>query len=91
MWFEGFPDGVRGLLYSYVRHPCAEMIQERPLYLTYVYKRELPECVDLCPSRLGTSSYGEGAIVRAGLSWGEKIRLKYRPDLIHRSRSISFT
>jgi len=49
------------------------------LYLTYVYKRDLPECVELCPSRLGTSSYGEGAIVRAGLSWGEKIRLKYRP------------
>lgn len=78
MWFEGFPDGVRGLLYSYVRHPCASIIQEGPLYLNYVYKSELPDRVDLCPSRLGTSSYGEGAIVRIGLSWGEKIRLKYR-------------
>ena len=78
MWFEGFPDGVRGHLYSYVRHPCAELFKERPLYLKYVYKRELPDCVDLCPSRLGTSSYGDGAIIRAGLSWGEKIRLKYK-------------
>lgn len=78
MWFEGFPDGVRGLLYSYVRHPCASMMKERPLTLTYVYKDKLPECVDLCPSKLGTSSYGEGAILRLGLSWGEKIRLKYR-------------
>jgi len=77
MWFEGFPDGVRGLLYSYVRHPCAVLLQERPLLLKYVFKRELPVVVDLCPSRLGSASYGEGAILRTGLSWGEKIRLNY--------------
>jgi len=76
MWFQGFPDGVRGHLYSYVSHPCADLLR-RPLYLRYVYKRDLPPVVDLCPSKMGSATYGDGFIVRRGLSWGEKIRLKY--------------
>jgi len=77
MWFEGFPDGVRGIIYSYVRHPCAALL-EFPIYLQYVYKCHLPDIVDLSPSILGSASYGEGTIIRTGLSWGEKIRLNYR-------------
>ncbi len=76
MWFHGFPDGVRGHLYSYIRHPCADMIQAGPLCLHYVYQQHLPLCLYdvLRPSTLGSTNYG--TIQRVGLSVGERNRMK---------------
>ena len=67
------PEGVRGLIYAYLRHPCADLLQG-PLFLRYVYQRDL-KFDDLLPSRIGPS-YGK--IQRIGLSHGETIRLKRR-------------
>jgi hypothetical protein len=68
-----FPEGVRGIIYAYLRHPCADLLQA-PLFLRYVYRHKLTYD-DLLPSRTG-ESYGR--IQRTGISRGEQIRLRRR-------------
>jgi len=77
MWFEGFPDGVRGLIYSYIRHPCAEIMRQKNLCLRYVYTRDLPMRIydSLRPSNIGSMYYG--SIKRIGLSRGERNRMRF--------------
>ena len=82
MWFTRFltrfPDGVRGIIYSYLRHPCADLITQGELCLRYVYMQHLPLRIHntLRPSTLGTVYYGN--IQRVNLSVGEKNRMKMR-------------
>lgn len=71
-----FPDGVRGMIYAYLRHPCADMIATGDLVLKYVYQHYLPSRVydSLRPSILGSTTYG--TIQRIHLSVGETNRFK---------------
>jgi len=75
-WLNAFPDGIKGLIYLYLRHPCAEMIAAGNLSLKYVYQQYLPLRIydSLRPSLLGSKTYG--TIQRIQLSVGEKNRLK---------------
>ena len=78
MWFTRFPDGVRGIIYSYLRHPCADLMTQGELCLKYIYTQHLPSRIydTLRPSTLGTIYYGN--IRRINLSVGEQNRMILR-------------
>lgn len=78
MWFTRFPEGVRGIIYSYLRHPCASILanSELCLCLKYVYMQYLPLRIhnSLRPSTLGSVYYGKTQRIK--LSIGEQNRMK---------------